>query len=826
MPPNIPPPRNPFFRLPPHLTSADTLASPAADNSPEQTNTALTFMPISPVPNGLKAIVSGGLALMVIGVVVAGGFGLLPSSFKKAVKVTLSPALSPVKPLVSRLQSWLWGGSQSSTQVFNPQQALSLELARTQYHNALDYLADKQPQLALEALRPLEKAYPALRPLILLHEAEAHAQIPNELGTQVTLKQLINEHSNSSLLPMAWYRLGQSQVRANDNLSTVNTSFSQVGNLLNKQPNSPLALGSLYYKGDLAAKANNTKLAANYWLTYLKNSPDGRFATTILHQLRPWLPHPTPQQHAILGKALVFQPQQSKVASEHLALAPLVDVWYPLASMQYNSKQTQLARQTLLNGLRLLCKQAPSVDQSDAMQAGLRLILMHTPATQQAITLQSLQSEWQTRHLQAQDEILWQLIVLNRDSPKALLAAEALRFQFAKSRYAPECSWLSFWHHLNEGASTIALQQGATHLEAYPYAQSSPRVMYWMAKLTERQGKADLAMQGYERLIQDYPLSYYAMRATGRLEALKGRADTGWHLPAVLLPSGGFVSLPQGKLTTPQQMAIVPLLAELNDIATAGAGGGSRVSQAVLSDMALLVQSVTEPVALSANEQLGGKKQQDVGLSAQLLPAWLAINNGRPDIGIRLVRDELGLLSQQGQSTLLSAYPDAYKLLYPVLYTTVIKSNALRYHLPVSLVLGLIREESYFNPNARSGSDAHGLMQLLPSTAAEVAQQNGQPFNKGGLYSPDTNIGLGSAYLAGLFKRFVVYGPNLAGPLAVGSYNAGAGAVSGWLAKRPVGQDIDDFIEQIPYEQTRDYVKKVFGSAWAYTQLYGGAKTP
>ena len=116
----------------------------------------------------------------------------------------------------------------------------------------------------------------------------------------------------------------------------------------------------------------------------------------------------------------------------------------------------------------------------------------------------------------------------------------------------------------------------------------------------------------------------------------------------------------------------------------------------------------------------------------------------------------------------------------------------------------------------RSGANAYGLMQLLPTTGRHYAQRLGiRPFSTSSLTRPETNIRLGMAYFKELVERFggAYY--------ALASYNAGESRVSEWLAERP-GLPQDEFIDDIPYPETQNYVKRILGTAEDYRRLYGG----
>jgi soluble lytic murein transglycosylase len=125
-----------------------------------------------------------------------------------------------------------------------------------------------------------------------------------------------------------------------------------------------------------------------------------------------------------------------------------------------------------------------------------------------------------------------------------------------------------------------------------------------------------------------------------------------------------------------------------------------------------------------------------------------------------------------------------------------------------------MREESGYRPEVISVSGARGLLQLMPTTAERVArEQRLEGFHADDLFLPSVNIRLGSAYLEGLLREFD--GRKSA---AIGSYNAGPQAVARWVA-RNTGED-DEFVEEIPYNQTRAYVKRVMRSLHAYRVLY------
>ncbi len=152
---------------------------------------------------------------------------------------------------------------------------------------------------------------------------------------------------------------------------------------------------------------------------------------------------------------------------------------------------------------------------------------------------------------------------------------------------------------------------------------------------------------------------------------------------------------------------------------------------------------------------------------------------------------------------------------YPAAFSVWVKLFSQARRIPTSLIWAIMREESRFRPEVRSPANAIGLMQLIPQTAYEVAEALGRKqFMTQDLTQPAVNIEMGSQYLAMMLRRF---DGNLIHTIA--SYNAGPDAVTRWLASRN-NLEWDEFVEEIPYLETRAYVKKVWMSYVRYAALY------
>jgi soluble lytic murein transglycosylase len=159
--------------------------------------------------------------------------------------------------------------------------------------------------------------------------------------------------------------------------------------------------------------------------------------------------------------------------------------------------------------------------------------------------------------------------------------------------------------------------------------------------------------------------------------------------------------------------------------------------------------------------------------------------------------------------------PEILEVIFPLTYWDSIRRHSAARGLDPYLVAALVAQESTFDPKARSVANAWGLMQILPGTGRGLARSVGiTRFDTPMLTNAETNVRLGTLYFSRLIEQFggVHY--------ALASYNAGENRVARWRAERP-GLDQDEFIDDIPFPETQNYVKRILGTAEDYRMLYG-----
>jgi soluble lytic murein transglycosylase len=294
---------------------------------------------------------------------------------------------------------------------------------------------------------------------------------------------------------------------------------------------------------------------------------------------------------------------------------------------------------------------------------------------------------------------------------------------------------------------------------------------YWRARSMEKSGNRAGARAIYERLAQSIDSNYYPALASSRTRTM--RPD----LPAASAPDPSLYPAPSA---------------------------GSPAARFHLS-RALALKSLgltdLEPAELRALEGTAGSdpRMRSFVLAAfQSADAW---------------HDAIVAASRMAKQGRLSEAV-AERVRYPRAYWNMFDEASRKHALDPYLVLALARQESLFDPRATSVSNAKGLMQLMPATARKVARESGMPAGSLDLYDPELNVALGTVYLRNLFAMF---GGNEF--KAVAAYNGGEHAVEQWNRKFP-GAD-DEWVENITYRETREYVKKVIGGWREYQLLYG-----
>ncbi|NJK59471.1 MAG: transglycosylase SLT domain-containing protein [Oscillatoriales cyanobacterium SM2_1_8] len=314
-------------------------------------------------------------------------------------------------------------------------------------------------------------------------------------------------------------------------------------------------------------------------------------------------------------------------------------------------------------------------------------------------------------------------------------------------------------------------------LPPLPDSETVAEGLFWGGKWASDGGDRDLAQRLWQRAIAEQPRSYYAWRSAARL---------GW-------PTGNFTNV---RGLRPEVQAL-----PITRIAGGQCGGAGVVCVGAICRSQCPVAS-------------GNPGQAPPGTGGHFYRWGVAVATGDFLVGMYQL-DSLNWLdvtaAERDRIRQLQQNPNYERFLYPLAYWEGVQQHAQTWNLNPLLVLALIRQESRFEADIRSVADAVGLMQVIPETGAWIAAQLG--VTQYSLANPDQNLRFGTFYLNYTHNR---YQNNAL--LAIASYNAGPNAVAGWVARG--FNDPDEFVNRIPYSETRGYVGSVFGNYWNYLRLY------
>lgn len=635
----------------------------------------------------------------------------------------------------------------------------NIEKSRSFYNNARDYQKNGEYRKAFYSFAKISSAYPAFD-AVLFYQAKCAAELQDEKTAILKYKKILSNYSGSPLAPHASYSLGQAYVRTN-NYPEAENQFLET---IKKYPDTDFAIGSYYYLGQIN-KDKNTTEAQKSWLKYLEVAPSGRFAMDCYEGVKSLKFKLSASQKKNVGIALYLAEEYSK-SLFYLKQVPLNSSWYYLAKNYEALGDKSRALYFYREGLK---KSSSAYEKRENFEQAMLSYVSANPkgsvkGWDEVLGFTGTARDFALFHKA-------KLVPKN----KAMSYYWQIIGKYPNGMFASEALWNIFWDsYLNKNDNyNFAIKLGKTHISRYENTKAAPAIVFWMGKIYEKRGDRSKAFHFYQEVLSKYPDSYYAFRADGRIIALKTGVDPGWktNLYNRIPENQSEIQLPYSsweikRLYSSQTMELLNI----------------RDYDTVLSYLK------DDP----------------------FLESWINYQNGIVSKSIVIARNQMDKLPQK---------PDwndsRWKLVYPVYYSENINENARLNGLDPLIVLSLMKEESYFNTFALSYSNARGLMQLLPGTARDISRwKNFGSFSSIQLFDPDVNIKLGTAYLSHVKSSLH---DNML--FAVAAYNGGPAAVERWLNAN-INRDMDEFIENIPYEQTNTYVKKVYKTYWNYKKIY------
>jgi len=384
-------------------------------------------------------------------------------------------------------------------------------------------------------------------------------------------------------------------------------------------------------------------------------------------------------------------------------------------------------------------------------------------------------SLWTAEALYAAGNSYW--ATLDRDH--AVEFYQRMLAAFPTGPNANIASWRIAWTAYMERRPEAEAQL-EQFLRQYPSSGFVVDALYWLGRMNERAGKMERADSFYSEALERFPQTYFGHLASERRRALgELTAEPVDFLSQI--PSAS----PLDTLAGPMPAAAHEVWLKAQALESIGFDNSAE-----LELRAAYLTTRAPQLLLAAAEAAGAAGQYNVGIVAarQLVPQLEARKF-----------EEVPL--------------DVWRIAYPMPYRDAVEREALRSKLDPMLVAGLIRQESAFNHDAVSSMAAVGLMQLEPSTGARLARSLRLGYSRSRLFDPDYNVRLGTVYLAGLLESYMT--PEA----ALAAYNAGEDRVAEWT----MGQNYEEtaeFVESIPFTETREYVQIVLRNAELYRETY------
>ncbi|HVP43294.1 MAG TPA: transglycosylase SLT domain-containing protein [Terriglobales bacterium] len=371
------------------------------------------------------------------------------------------------------------------------------------------------------------------------------------------------------------------------------------------------------------------------------------------------------------------------------------------------------------------------------------------------------------------------MYLLDRNFERAAALYSELDERFPGGRFSPYCHWRAAWLTYRLGRSAEAKYRFEQQVSLYPQSQEVTAALYWRGRIAEDEKDWALARAYYEKLTERYRSYYYAEMARQRL--------------ALFQPGEG---RPDAVLARVPPLSVRAIQEDL----TAPSDNLRAQKSLLLANGGLVELAVREL-------QAGGDAD------------WAYAEIAR-------IYQESGQYHRALQ-TLKRAYPGYFSLdlaqlprsfwesLFPRPYWADLRRSAGDNGLDPYLVASLIRQESEFNPGAISRANALGLMQLLPGVGKKLAKETKmRGFNYSMLLNPDVNLRLGTRYFRHMLDKYdgtVEY--------ALAAYNAGTDRVADWRGHSSF-RDVPEFVESIPFTETREYVQAIVRNAALYRRLY------
>jgi soluble lytic murein transglycosylase len=640
---------------------------------------------------------------------------------------------------------------------------------------------------AISTLQPLAKRIPKLADYAAWLLASAEFEAQDYAAVEKSLEPVWSQSPASPLFPRAVVLGASAYEQSGQTQKAVDILRAHYSGLT--QPEGDLAMATAFEEsGDRVS-------AAVYFQRVYYGYPVSAEAATAeaeIAKLRAQLgdAYPPAMPDAMLGRAFKLLNAGSNARAKkelESILADLGGAERDLARVRigvadYNQKET-LAAQKYFESLEITSPEADAERLSYLVECARRLKnheAVH--ALLDKLAREYPQSKWRLEALVS--DANFHLIENTLDSyePQYRACYES----FPGDAQAAPCHWKIVWaHYLRRRADAADLLRA--HVRLFPGSEDTPAALYFLGRIAEEAKDAGSARAYYDEIAHQYPNFYYTVLARERLKQVSAppSAAVNQFLHGIPFPP---------RLRT---LSFVP----------------DQTAQARLDRARMLAKAGMDDWAEFELRFAAQNENQPQVMALEL--ASIASRRGETDRA-------LGLIKRYASGYLMmpleSAPAEFWKLAFPLPYRADLERFAKQNGLDPFLVAALIRQESEFNPKAVSPANARGLMQIEPSTGRELSRRlKMKPYTTARLFQPAVSLEFGSFY----FKSMM---DSLGGRFeaALAAYNAGLSRARAWSSWGEYREPAE-FIETVPFSQTRNYIQTVLRNADVYRRLYGGS---
>jgi soluble lytic murein transglycosylase len=388
------------------------------------------------------------------------------------------------------------------------------------------------------------------------------------------------------------------------------------------------------------------------------------------------------------------------------------------------------------------------------------------------------QNHWTEEALFSTGNYYWSSI----DRKNAVIYYQQVAANFPDEKNAPLAAWRSLWvdYVARTDDSTTELE---AYVQKYPGATNLADALYFLGRAYERAGNIDHARSFYTKDAQRFPETYFGMRSADRLKAIGA-----------------------GELNPAEFLSAIPDAPQISDL-------NSPIPPAAEErwERARALRSI----AFDASAELELRAAYAATQAPRLMleAALSAIDAEHYASGIMMAR----IAYPQPEARKASDVPTMVaRALYPLPYQPLVQRASEHNKVDPALVAGIMRQESAFAADAVSNKGAVGLMQMEPKTAPKLAHRQKLRYSRARLFDPEYNLQLGTLYVNDLLKQFG------SPEAALAAYNAGEDRCGEWQAERKY-DDVAEFVESIPFTETREYVQIVLRNAEMYRWLHANS---